>query len=150
MRGLALLGLLFVIPLDAWAQFSVRKNERRIVEPVTVSSSSVVVVESTGAITAIGEYTLFSANISVSGGTGFSVFSSTGMLEQCAIIPPSDTSNYAFEIATDPDAFPVTGGVNFTGTISLASTRIILGAHTATISDASEDGTYKTRCTLRR
>lgn len=106
--------------------------------PVTISSASAVAV-----ITTVGSV---QAVVSVSGGTGFVVFSATGTMRQCSIVPPVG-AGYDFDINTEgTPAFPILGRTGLIGQVSLFAKRILLGAHRMIFSNATLDGSYNVRC----
>lgn len=94
-------------------------------------------------------FTYVQAAVSVSGGTGNVVFSSTGTLHQCSTSVPAN-SVYDFEIASnDSFQFPVFGRSAIQGRAGLIGTRFLLGAYKLTISAASVDGTYNALCVIK-
>lgn len=89
-------------------------------------------------------------NITVSGGAGSGVFSSTGSVNQCSVVPAADTSTYVFEIVTNDAAQFNVFGSNQTifGRASLHAFRYFLGSHLARITSATVDGLYQVRCVV--
>lgn len=127
--------------------------------PVTIKGSTisvsgisgvVSVAVTSGSIVATSEIGAVTAGISVSGGSGFALFSATGTLRQCGIVPPSAAAVYDFEILTeDAVGYPVLGKNRLRGTTSLAGLRIILGAHRIKFENATPDGSYNVRCVFK-
>ena len=139
---------------------SIATDQAPVAVTATVSPSTAPVTVSTGSITAFqgGVWTIgiipqisiaaTVMEIPVSGGSGQIMFSSTGSVNQCSIIPPTEESSYIFEIVTNTaDQFNVFGSNRgLTGSVSLAANRFFLGSHLANITGATVDGYYKVRC----
>lgn len=120
----------------------------------SVAGSSVVIrcTDGSGNLigcgSATGGFTYISASVSVSGGSGFATFSSTGTLHQCSTSVPANAV-YDFEISSnDADQFPVFGRAAVSGRAGLVGTRYLLGSYKLLISNASVDGTYKALCVI--
>jgi hypothetical protein len=122
-------------------------------QQVEVANADPISVDiGTATITATAEFDLVSVSIVTAGGTGTAVFSSTGTITHCGLVPPSAAASFDFEIVTnDADEFPIFGNIRrLVGRTGLAGERILLGSHKATFSNCSPDGTYKAKCTIRR
>ena len=115
-------------------------------QPVRVTNVPLSVVVSSNALDSVV------LSISVSGGAGQAVFSSTGSVNQCSIVPSMDTAVYAFEIVTnDVDQFSVFGSNRMLlGRTSLHAFRYFLGSHVARVTSASIDGIYRMRCVFAK
>ena len=114
-----------------------------IVGGVTLSMSS---------FTALSSFEQISMTVAVVGGTGSVVFSSTGTLAQCSIVPPVDTAGYDFDMVTnDSDEFPVFGSTRKVfGRAGLIGKRYLIGSHRVKFDNATVDGTYKARCVVKK
>ena len=99
--------------------------------------------------TSSGLATLQSVQISitVAGGAGQTLFTATGTISGCSMIPANDAAQYDFAMtAAGSDEYPVTGKSGIIGRVFLATRRDLLGDYWAKIYNATHDGAYKVRC----
>ncbi len=117
-----------------------------------VTGSTVAVVNASSPLEVIQSSRTFSLNnvsVTVSGGSGSAVFSATGTIRQCAFVPPSTPATYDIEVETgDVDAFFLFGRKNMRDKSTLYIPRILIGAYSLNIDNATVDGIYKMRCPL--
>jgi len=114
--------------------------------PFTVSLSTDPVSEVGSSFVSV------SASISVTAGAGSSIFSSTGTIVTCGIVPPVGAS-YMFEVVTnDADEYPVYGHNRIvSGRVGMSGHgETVMGSSKIKISAASVDGSWKVRCIIRR
>lgn len=125
-----------VTPCDGGSCLEVRSRQ--------VGSFSVSI--GTEGVVSVSSYTALRVDISVTAGSGSSIFSSTATFVSCAVVPPVGAT-YDFEIVTnDADEFPVLGRSSLTGKVGLTGSWAFVGSHKMQITAASLDGTYKARC----
>jgi len=115
-------------------------------QPVRVTNTPLPVIVSSNTLDAVV------LSITVLGGAGQAVFSSTGSVNQCSVVPSSETATYVFEIVTnDADQFNVFGSDRtLFGRTSLHAFRYFLGSHIAQVTSASIDGIYRMRCVFAK
>jgi hypothetical protein len=146
-----LTAILIALAQNAQAQSSsYLDQELQQVEVVNADPISVDI--GTATITSTAEFDLVSVSIVTAGGTGTTVFSSTGTITHCGLVPPSAAASFDFEIVTnDADEFPIFGNIRrLVGKTGLVGERILLGSHKARFDNVTPDGTYKAKCTIRR
>ena len=137
----SIFGLLLLMSVSAHAGVEPAKTTTQI----TGGSISI------SSVTAINIFDTITFGVSVSAGAGFTVFSSTGTLLQCAVNPPTAETKFSFDIFTDDaDEFAVIGISSVYGKLSLAAHRFLLGNYKAQITDSTTDGTYRVRCVVQR
>lgn len=122
-----------------------------ITDPVTVVPlGSFTISAGTSALTTQGNFSTFTVSVAVTGGTGEVVFTATGTVKSCGLIPPVGAT-YDFEVVTDDaNQFPAFGKDAITGRAGINGDWAVLGQHRFRFSNATLDGTYKARCLLIR
>lgn len=148
--------LLLLLAIPARADTPWLDNQTYGTTPVTVKGGTIdigtmppVVVIPASTTTVKGSYIEVEATVTVSGGQGLTVFSATGTVVNCAILPPSPTSNYDFKVVSlGLTPYKVFGRKENDGEVFLVGGVIIIGSHKFVIENAT-DGTYKVMCRLR-
>ena len=134
---------LLLLATSLWAADPISSQLVEITAPLPLP------VISTSAV--VNSYDAIVLSVVAAAGAGQQVFSSTGTLKQCSVVPPSPTASYEMEIVTnDADQFPIMGSSKVVGSVSFYASRIILGSHLFKISLASADGTYRARCVIQK
>ena len=128
---------------------------RSAVEPVLIKTLTEVTgggLSVTGStVTTLAQIDEITATISVSSGIGEVSFSSTGTIMGCSINPVIANAEYSFEILTnDANQFAIAGQNSIHGKSGLKFDRYLFGSHLFKIDNASNDGSYKIRCVIKR
>jgi hypothetical protein len=156
-----LAGLLAMIASSAKAQSVVEAIQRpddiwNVAIPggltVSIGTSTTISLSTSATVNVMLQLSAAYATVSVTGGTGNGVLTSTGTALSCGVIPPSDTASYKFSVVTnDADEYPIFGFAKaIVGRAVIRGSFYLVASSKVVIEEASVDGTYKVRCGIQK